>query len=226
MVNEFDRRNMPFDDRVEAGKELTGLLQRYAGRSDVIVLGLPRGGVPVAAVVAIALGAPLDVFTVRKLGVPGHRELAMGAIATGGARVLNHALIAELQIPDRAVGQVIAEEERELRRREHLFRGDRPPLETAGRIVIVVDDGLATGSTMLAAVRALRDLNAARIVVAVPVGSLEACRDLETEADEVICARIPRDFRAVGNWYLDFSEVSDAEVTALLQAPAGASLAR
>jgi predicted phosphoribosyltransferase len=216
MITEFDRRELPFDNRIDAGQELARHLQRYAGRSDVIVLGLPRGGVPVAAMVAAALGAPLDVFTVRKLGVPGHRELAMGAIASGGARILNHALISQLAIPDRDVGRIVAEEERELQRRERLFRGDRPPVGVANRVVIVVDDGLATGSTMRAAVQALRDLDAGRIVVAVPVGSLQACRDLEAEADEVICARIPPNFTAVGRWYLDFSETPDAEVTSLL----------
>jgi predicted phosphoribosyltransferase len=226
MANKVDYRDLPFHDRIEAGRELAGLLQQYAGRSEVIVLGLPRGGVPVAAEVARALGAPLDVFTVRKLGVPGHRELAMGAIASGGARVLNHELIAGLGISDLAVGRVIAEEERELSRREELFRAGRPALHLANRTAIVVDDGLATGSTMRAAVAALRDLDAARIVVAVPVGAMEACRDLEAEADEVVCARIPRSFMAVGRWYLDFSETSDAEVTRLLALETGARLAR
>lgn len=220
MATEFDPRIIPFDDRAAAGQELARHLQRYAGRPDVIVLALPRGGVPVAAIVARALGVQLDVFTVRKLGVPGHRELAMGAIATGGARIINHELIAELGIADVAVGRIIAEEERELQRRERVFRGDRPPLDVANRVVIVVDDGLATGSTMRAAVGALRDLNAGHIVVAVPVGSLQACRDLEAEADEVICARIPRDFIAVGKWYFDFSETPDEEVTRLLQSAA------
>ena len=217
MQREFDERELPFDDRLSAGKELAARLQRYAGRVDVIVLGLPRGGVPVAAAVASSLAAPLDVFTVRKIGVPGHRELAIGAIASGGCRVLNHDLIAQLGLSDRAVGAVIAEEERELSRREHVYRAGRPPLAVAGRIVILVDDGLATGSTMRAAVQALRDLAPARIVVAVPVGSDEACRDLELDADEVVCARVPRYFMAVGRWYVDFSETSDAEVNELLR---------
>lgn len=208
---------MPFADRLDAGQELAARLRRYAGRTDVIVLGLPRGGVPVAAVVAGALGAPLDVFVVRKLGVPGHRELAIGAIASGGARVLNQPLIAELGIPERAVAAVMAEEERELARRERLYRADRPRYALSARTAIVVDDGLATGSTMRAAVQALRHLDAARIVVAVPVGSREACRDLEAVADEVVCARIPDRFVAVGRWYVDFSETTDEEVTALLE---------
>jgi predicted phosphoribosyltransferase len=228
MDREFDRRDVPFNDRVEAGIELARHLQRYAGRVDTTVLGLPRGGVPVAAAVAAALGAPLDVFTVRKLGVPGHREVAMGAIAAGGIRILNRELIDALDLSDRAVDDIIAEEERELARRERLYRGGRPALVLANRIAILVDDGLATGSTMRAAVRALRDLHPARIVVAAPVASIEACRDLETVADEVICARIPRYFMAVGQWYLDFSETSDAEVTELLvKSPAaGAAPAR
>jgi predicted phosphoribosyltransferase len=156
------------------------------------------------------------VFTVRKLGVPGHRELAMGAIASGGARVLDHRLIEDLQLPERAVSWVIAEEERELMRREQLFRSGLGPLTVAGLIAILVDDGLATGSTMLAAVQAIRDLGPSRVVVAVPVGSAEACRKLEQVADEVICARIPSRFAAVGQWYADFSETSDAEVKTLL----------
>ena len=217
MQGEFDTGSARFADRLEAGKVLALRLQRYASRNDVIVLGLPRGGVPVAAAVAASLGVPLDVFTVRTIGAPGHRELGVGAIATGGCRVLNHALIAELGISDRDIGAVIAEEERELARREQLYRRGRPPLKVAGRVVILVDDGLATGSTMRAAVHALRDLDPSRIVVAVPVGSLEAYRDLASAADEVVCARMPRNFIAVGRWYSDFSETSDAEVTELLE---------
>lgn len=210
------RQDQPFADRTEAGKELAGYLQQYAGRSDVIVLGLPRGGVPVAAIVAGALGAPLDVFTVRKLGVPGYRELAMGAIASGGARVLDQRLIADLDIPEAAIARVIAEEELELTRREQVFRAGLSPLNVAGRVAILVDDGLATGSTMLAAVQALRGLGPSRVVVAAPVGSAEACQKLEEVADEVICARVPSRFSAVGRWYSDFSETPDSEVTALL----------
>jgi predicted phosphoribosyltransferase len=216
MDTTFDARDVPFSNRVDAGEELAGHLRRYAGQSGVIVLGLPRGGVPVAAAVAGALGAPLDVFTVRKLGVPGHRELAMGAIASGGARLLNHDLITGLGIPAEAVNTVVAEEEQELARRERLYRRGRGPLDVSDRTVILVDDGLATGSTMRVAVQAIRELSPARVVVAAPVGSGDACRQLEQVADEVICARVPRQFMAVGAWYLDFSETSDAEVTHLL----------
>jgi len=226
MGREFGRQEALFANRVEAGEALAALLRRYAGRSDVIVLGLPRGGVPVAAIVAGKLRAPLDVFTVRKLGVPGHRELAMGAIASGGARVLDHSLIAELDLPHAAVERVIAEEERELARRERVFREGRGPLHVAGRIAILVDDGLATGSTMRAAVQAIHELRPSRVVVAVPVGSGEACRKLEQVADEVVCARIPRRFLAVGLWYEDFSETSDAEVTMLLRAGAATAAGR
>ena len=213
----FSRRDMPFADRVEAGEELAGYLRRYAGRSDVIVLGLPRGGVPVAAVVAGALDAPLDVFTVRKLGVPGYHEVAMGAIASGGARVLNHQLIAELGLREADLNAVVAKEERELARRERVYRHGRPPLRVANRVVILVDDGLATGSTMRAAVQAIRALAPARVVVAVPVASAEACELLKHFADDVICARVPRRFYSVGRWYVDFSETSDAEVSRLVQ---------
>lgn len=212
----------PFRDRIAAGEELARHLQQYSGRPDVIVLGLPRGGMPVAATVAGALGVRLDVFTVRKLGVPGYRELAMGAIATGGARILDHALIASLNVPDAAIGRVIVEEERELARREQLYRGGRAPLRVAGLLTILVDDGLATGSTMRVAVDAIRDLGPSRVVVAAPVGSDEACRKLARVADEVICPRVPPRFTAVGQWYVDFSETSDAEVSALLH-PATAS---
>lgn len=213
----FSRQEVPFADRVEAGEELAGRLRRYAGRSDVIVLGLPRGGVPVAAVVAGALDAPLDVFTVRKLGVPGHPELAMGAIASGGARVLNHRLIAELGVRAADLNAVIANEEQELARRERVYRHGRAPLSVADRVVVLVDDGLATGSTMRAAVQAVRALKPSRVVVAVPVASAEACEQLAQVADDVICARVPRRFYAVGRWYVDFSETSDAEVSRLLQ---------
>jgi predicted phosphoribosyltransferase len=225
MDTSFNPRDVPYADRVEAGAELAGHLRRYAGRSGVIVLGLPRGGVPVAATVASALGVPLDVFVVRKLGVPGQRELAMGAIASGGARVLNHDLIERLGIAPLMVATVIAEEEKELARRERLYRRDRPPLNLAGQTVILVDDGLATGSTMLAAVKAVRELDAARVVVAVPVGSIETCRQLEQFADEVTCARMPRHLMAVGMWYLDFSQTTDDEVRRLLDAPARAGTA-
>ena len=221
MDTSFNRQDVPFSDRVEAGEELARLLRTYAGRSDVVVLGLPRGGVPVAATVAGALDAPLDVFVVRKLGVPGHRELAMGAIASGGARILNHRLIRDMGICAADLGIVIADEEDELARRETLYRRGRAPLKLSGQTVILVDDGLATGSTMHAAVQAVRELGPSRVVVAVPVGSLEACRDLERVADAVVCARMPYPFLAVGRWYLDFSETTDADVITALQASSG-----
>lgn len=217
MDTSFNPEEIPYADRVEAGEDLARHLKRYAGRSGVIALGLPRGGVPVAATVAGVLGVPLDVFVVRKLGVPGHHELAMGAIASGGARVLNHALIDRLGIAPLMVATVIAEEEKELARRERLYRHGRPPLHLSGQTVILIDDGLATGSTMLAAVTAVRELSPGRVVVAVPIGSLEACRHLERFADEVICARMPRNMIAVGMWYLDFSPTTDDEVRSLLQ---------
>jgi putative phosphoribosyl transferase len=197
---------------------LTELLSEYRGRPDVVVLGLPRGGVPVAAEVAAGLGAPLDVFVVRKLGVPGHDELAMGAIASGGVRVLNPTVIQGLLIGDDVIAQVAAREAEELDRRDQAYRGDRPPPDVEGRVVIVVDDGLATGSTMRAAVSALRARRPNRIVVAVPVGSPQTCQDLRDEADEVVCARTPTFFQAVGQWYDDFSPTTDAEIHQLLAA--------
>jgi putative phosphoribosyl transferase len=183
----------------------------------VLVLGLPRGGVPVAHEVASALGAPLDVFIVRKLGVPGHAELAMGAIASGGVRVVNDSVVGELGITASEMDRVASEELRELERRERLFRGDRPPPQIEGRTVILVDDGLATGSTMRAAVAALRSRSPARIVVAVPVGAAETCEEFRREVDEVVCAEAPLSFRAVGAWYENFDQTSDAEVRDLLR---------
>ena len=206
-----------FRDRREAGRELAGHLRQHAGRNDVVVLALPRGGVPVAYEVAEALDAPLDLFLVRKLGTPGHRELAMGAIASGGVRVLNDEVVQWYNIPPAAIDVVAAEEQRELERREQAYREGRPPVPMAGRIVILVDDGLATGSTMRAAVKAIRQLNPARLVVAVPVGAEETCRELTQEADEVVCARMPRPFTAVGQWYLDFGQTTDEEVRTLLR---------
>lgn len=220
------RGDMRYSDRAEAGAELARHLKAYADRADVLVLGLPRGGVPVAAAVATQLHAPLDVFVVRKLGVPGHRELAMGAIASGGASVLNHRLIADLGVSGAEVAAIVAEEERELARREQLFRGGRAPLDAKDRVVILVDDGLATGSTMQAAVQAIRGLHPARVVVAVPVGSSQACEQLAQVADEVVCARIPAAFYAVGQWYRDFSETTDTEVKWLLGAPGAAATPR
>lgn len=205
-----------FRDRVEAGQVLADHLSQWQGRRDVIVLALPRGGVPVAAQVARALGAPLDVFLVRKLGVPGHSELAMAAIASGGVLVTNDDVIKTLGILDATLQVVRDREQRELARREHLYREERPFPSLAGKTVIVVDDGLATGASMLAAVRALRGLEPAEIVVAVPVSAGETCRDLAKEADAVVCAVTPEPFEAVGRHYFDFSQTTDEEVRQLL----------
>jgi putative phosphoribosyl transferase len=205
-----------FRDRCHAGQLLAAELAAYAGRSDVLVLALPRGGVPVAFEVARALGAPLDVFLVRKLGVPGHKELAMGALATGGVRVLNERVVRELGIPDAAIEAVAAEEQRELARRERDYRGDRPPPAVGGRTVILVDDGLATGSTMRAAVAALRRQGPARIVVAVPAAAPATCDQFRAEVDEIVCAVTPEPFYAVGLWYEDFSPTTDDQVRDLL----------
>ena len=207
-----------FRDRRQAGQVLGELLAGYAGRPDLLVLGLPRGGVPVAYELAQALGAPLDVFLVRKLGVPGHEELAMGAIATGGVRVLNEDVVATLRLPESVIDAVAEREQRELERREREYRGDRPPPEVQGRTVILVDDGLATGATMRAAVRGVRLRSPRRVVVAVPVASREACEQLAADGDEVVCAEVPAFFDGVGRWYADFSQTSDAEVTRLLGA--------
>jgi predicted phosphoribosyltransferase len=207
---------MLFRDRTEAGRVLADKLMKYANRPDVLVLALPRGGVPVAFEVAQALNAPLDVFLVRKLGLPGHEELAMGAIASGGVRVLNDDVVRALNIPDEVIDEVAAEEQRELERRERMYRGDRPPPDVRGRTVILIDDGLATGSTMRAAVAALRQLGPSRIVVAVPVAAPETCQELQDEVDETICARTPDPFYAVGLWYHDFSQTTDEEVHDLL----------
>src|ERR1700720_2752353 len=200
-----------FRDRREAGRLLAEKLGAYANRPDVIVLSLPRGGVPVAYEVARALGAPLDVFVVRKLGVPGHEELAMGAVATGGVRVINDQIVRALRIPEELIAAVAAREQEELARRERLYRGDRPPPDIRGRTVILVDDGLATGATMHAAVQALRKQNPARIVVAVPTASPDTCEEMKKKADDVICAVTPEPFHAVGRWYQDFSQTTDEE---------------
>jgi len=208
---------MLFRDRTEAGRLLAGKLMKYANRPDVLVLALPRGGVPVAYEAARALHAPLDVFLVRKLGLPGHEELAMGAIATGGVRVLNEDVVRGLGIPGEVIDAVAAEEQEEMGRRERAYRGGRPAPEVRGRTVILIDDGLATGSTMRAAVAALRRQGPARIVVAVPVGAVETCAEFQDEADEAICARTPEPFRAVGLWYDDFSQTTDEEVHDLLE---------
>jgi|SRR5215831_3934167 len=207
---------MRFKDRLHAGRELARLLQPYARRPDVTVLGLPRGGVPVAAEVARTLGVPFDVFIVRKLGVPGHEELGFGAIAQGGVQVLNEPLIHDLAMPREVVERVAAREQLELERRDTLYRGGRPSPPIQDRVVILVDDGLATGATMEAAVTALRRLRPARVVVAVPVGARETCDRLSAIGDEVICAATPDPFDAVGLWYDDFSQTTDEEVRALL----------
>lgn len=209
---------MLFHDRADAGRRLAGKLQRYAGRQDVMVLALPRGGVPVAFEVAQVLGAPLDVFLVRKLGVPGQEELAMGAIASGGIRVLNEQVVRALDIPHEVIEEAAAREERELERREQAYRDGRPAPVVRGRIVILVDDGLATGSTMRAAVAALRRLDPGGVVVAVPVGAADTCAAFREEADEVVCACEPDPFHAVGAWYDDFTQTTDDEVRDLLRA--------
>jgi erythromycin esterase-like protein/predicted phosphoribosyltransferase len=205
-----------FRDRRDAGRLLAEKLAAYANRPDALVLALPRGGVPVAYEVARALGAPLDVFVVRKLGVPGYEELAMGAVATGGVRVLNDQLVERLGIPEQMIDAVAARELQELARRERRYRGGRPPPDVRGRTVILVDDGLATGATMHAAIEALRQQKPTRIVVAVPTASPETCEEMKTKADDVICAITPAPFQAVGRWYQDFSQTTDEEVEALL----------
>jgi putative phosphoribosyl transferase len=208
---------MLFRDRSDAGRQLAEQLTAHADQPDVLVLALPRGGVPVAYEVARALHAPLDVFQVRKLGVPGHEELAMGAIASGGVRVLNEDVVQGLGISEEVLDAVTAQQQQELLRRERTYRDNRPAPEVRGRTVILVDDGLATGSTMRAAVAALRQQQPARIVVAVPVGAPETCAELQTEADQVVCARTPVPFQAVGLWYDDFTQTTDQEVHDLLE---------
>ena len=193
-------------------------IEAYANRSDVIVLALPRGGVPVAYEVANALRAPLDVFLVRKLGVPGHEELAMGAIASGGVRVLNEYVVRSLQISEQLIARVASSEQRELERRERLYRGSDEPLNVRGLTVIVVDDGLATGSTMLAAVSALKRLEPAKIIVAAPVAARETCESFKADVDSTcVCVMSPEPFDGVGRWYKDFSQTTDEEVCYLLK---------
>jgi len=205
-----------FHDRIDAGRHLAEALRPYAGRSDLILLGLPRGGVPVAAVVATSLRAPLDVFLVRKIGVPGHPEFAMGAIAESGVKVLSTDVIAELGIPQHLVDETVARERIELDRRDAAYRGTRRPPSMRDRVVILVDDGLATGSTMEAAIVALRQSKPSRIVAAAPVGARQTCARLAGLADEVVCPLTPEPFSAVGQWYEDFSETSDEEVARVL----------
>lgn len=207
---------LPFADRYEAGKRLAQALNAYAGRKDILVLALPRGGVPVALEIAKALGAELDVIVVRKLGVPYQEELAMGAIASGGAKVLNEDVISSLGLSEETIEAVVHKEVQELSRRERLLRSDRPFPEVKGRTVILVDDGLATGATMRAAVAALRQLQPAAIVVAVPVAPPDTAAKLRQEVEDLVCLATPENFYAVGQWYVDFSQVGDEEVRQLL----------
>ena len=209
--------HLPFSDRVEAGRLLGAELARRKLPANAIVLALPRGGVPVGREVAKALHAPLDVVVVRKLGVPWQPELAMGAIAGGSAQVLNEELIAQLQVSRQEIHAAVAKEKIELERREKLYRSGRPAPDLRGRVVLLVDDGLATGSTMLVAARYVRALKPAKMIVAVPVGSAEACEILRKEADELLCLATPEYFMAVGEWFRDFRQVSDAEVQQLLE---------
>jgi putative phosphoribosyl transferase len=206
-----------FRNRAEAGRALAAELRAYACRENAIVLGLPRGGVPVAAEVARELGAPLDVFLVRKLGVPGREELAFGAIASGGARVLNRDVVASLGIDSETIEAVAAREQTELERRAEAYRGTAEPPEVRGRTAILVDDGLATGASMRAAVEAVRGLEPERVVVAVPAAAPQTCDELAADVDEIVCLLRPEPFFAVGMWYADFSETTDDEVRALLQ---------
>ena len=211
---------MIFSDRKDAGQKLAAQLARFRENASFVVLGLPRGGVPVAAEVAQELGAPLDVFVVRKLGVPQHEELAFGAIASGGVRVVDTEIVDELAIPNAAINGVLEREMKELQRRELAYRRGMPAVDVKDRIVILVDDGIATGASMRAAVEALRKLGPARIVVAVPVASPHAVRQLSKVADEVVCLSAPEDFSAVGQWYADFQSTTDEEVTAALESAA------
>jgi putative phosphoribosyl transferase len=206
-----------FKNRMHAGELLAKRLGMYAGRSNVIVLALPRGGVPVGFAVAKALQVPLDVMVVRKLGIPGHEEFAMGAIASGGEYVLNHDLVQKIGVPAQMIEATTRRELAELERREAVYRAGRPPLQLRGCSVILVDDGLATGATMQVAVKAVRNAEPARIIVAVPVGAPETCSEMKKEADEVICYCTPDPFHAVGLWYEDFSQTTDEEVMKLLE---------
>lgn len=207
---------LPFADRKDAGRQLAGRLGAWKSDPQALVLALPRGGVPVAWEVARALELPLDILIVRKLGYPGFPELAMGAIASGGATVVNPNIVATLANPEAELRKVVAKETEELRRRENLYRGQKPALNVAGKTVILIDDGLATGATMRAAAQAVRSLGAGRCVVAAPVGSHDACETLAAEVDDVICAHVPPDFRSVGGYYEDFTQTTDEEVRDLM----------
>jgi len=206
-----------FTDRRDAGRKLAKKLGAYANRSDVLVLALPRGGVPVAYEVALALHAPLDIFIVRKLGLPGHEELAMGAIATGGALVINQDVVRTFNVPQGLIEAVAKKELKELERRERVFRGDRPMREIRGKTVILIDDGLATGASMHAAILGIRSKQPARIVAAVPTAALETCEAFKQKVDEMICATTPEPFYGVSRWYEEFSQTSDEEVQSLLE---------
>jgi putative phosphoribosyl transferase len=217
---------MIFRDRTAAGQALAGLLKRYANRPDTVVLGLPRGGVAVAHEIGKALNLPLDIFIVRKLGVPGHEELAMGAVATGGVRYINRDLVDALRIDAQTIDEVSAREETEVARRENAYRGRREPLDVRGKTVILVDDGLATGSTMRVAIAALRQLGPARVVVAVPAGARDACAQIHREADQTICALSPESFFSVSEWYEEFPQTTDQEVRELLASSSRTAEAR
>ncbi len=207
---------MIFANRTEAGQALAARLRKYANRDDVVVLGAPRGGVPVAFEVATELRVPLDVFVLRKLGVPGREELAFGAIASGGVRILDRDIVEGLGITGLDIERITRAEQREMERREQTYRGERPPLDVSGLTVILVDDGIATGSSVRAAIRALRQMKPARIVIAVPVAPASTCNRLQSEADELVCLEMPEPFYGVGQFYRDFSQVSDEEVKELL----------
>jgi putative phosphoribosyl transferase len=208
---------MTFEDRTDAGRKLAQALMAYAGRPDVLVLGMPRGGVPVAFEVAQAVHAPLDVFLCRKLGVPMQEELAFGAVATGGVRVLDAQIVEAAGLTNREIDEITVRERKELERREHLYRAGRAPIDAAGLTTILVDDGIATGASMFASVRALRQLKPARIVVGVPVAPISTCRKLSVEVDELVCLHRPSSFYAIGQFYLDFAQLTDEEVLDLLQ---------
>jgi putative phosphoribosyl transferase len=207
-----------FRDRIDAGRQLAARLTHYARRPDVLVLALPRGGVPVGFEVARTLGAPLDIFLVRKLGVPDHEELAMGAIASGGVRVINPDVVQTLQIPPDEIDRIAEQEQRELLRREHDYRGGRAPPEVRGKAVILIDDGLATGASMRAAAAALRRMDPGKLIAAVPTGAAETCDELAGQVDEMVCVMTPQPFHAVGLWYERFDQTSDQEVRDLLEA--------